>query len=59
MRTVEIEVYGRTIVAHNVPARIDAYDMLDLCDNVEREGTESYSFDNVSDKKELINRLKS
>ena len=55
---VEIEQYGRTIVANNVPDNIDPYEMLDCCDNVEREGGGSYRFDNVTDKKTLIKRLK-
>ena len=59
MAGVEIEDFGRTIVAHNVADEIDAYGLLNLCDNVEREGEGSYRFDGVRpvDKALLIRAL--
>lgn len=56
---VTIEDYGTSVVASGVPSGIDAYDMLDLCENVEREGEGSFRFDGVTDKDELIKRLNS
>lgn len=56
----QIEDYGRTIVAHNLPESVDPYEMLDFCDNVESEGLGSYRFDGVvaSTKQQLIAKLK-
>ena len=45
---IEIEDYGTTIVAHNIPDEADAYSMLNYCDNVEREGEGSYRFEGVT-----------
>ena len=57
---IEIEDYGDTIVAHNVPDEIDAYALLSMCDNVEREGEGSYRLEGFrpSDKCLLIRALK-
>ena len=55
---IEIEDYGTTIMAHNIPDEADAYSMLNYCDNVEREGEGSYRFDNVYDVKHLVKLLK-
>jgi hypothetical protein len=54
---IEIEDYGDTVVANNVPAGFDAYCGLAYCDNVEREGEGSYRFDNVYDKRGLVDFL--
>lgn len=45
--TVEVEVFGNTIVVNNFSNRLDPYDMLEYCENVEREGEGSYRFDGV------------
>jgi hypothetical protein len=46
---IEIEDYGTTIMAHNIPDEADAYSMLNYCDNVEREGTGSYRFEGLTE----------
>lgn len=54
---VEIEQYGNTVVASGLPDYVDPYGLMDLCDNVEREGAGCYRFDGVHDINELIKRL--
>lgn len=54
---VEVQHFGSSTVVNNVPDTIDPYDMLDCCDNVEREGEGSFRFDGVCDRKGLVRRL--
>lgn len=58
--TPEIQDYGTTIVCDYPPEGLDPYGLLQYCDNVEREGDQSYRFDGVNPdtKDELIAILK-
>ena len=56
----EVEDYGDTIVIENISDKLDPYDMLEYCENVEREGPQAYRFDGVypETKSKFIRLLK-